>query len=74
MKGKAETMVALMQNHWKEDRNVTSELLNLLMTFHWRKMVVDNFTDIFREWNTPPYSSTPNFIVMGIYNVQYLLV
>ena len=65
LKGKTNT-TAFLQHHWWEDRNVTSQLLNLKVAFYWRRMVDDKFIDKFREWNTPPYSATPDFIVMGI--------
>ena len=64
MKGK-NASTALLQYHWKGDRNVTSQLLNLNVAFYWRKLVKKRFIDKFREWNTPPYTSAPDFIVMG---------
>ena len=51
--------------HFHEDRNVTSDELNLQVSFYWRPLVNDQLINTFRNWNTPPYSSTPDFILMG---------
>ena len=48
------------------DRDVTSRLLNLVVSFKWRPRIdARNFIDTFRQWNTPPFLSTPHLIVMG---------
>ena len=52
--------------YFHEDRNVTSQLLNLRISFHWRAAVDDELVKTFREWNTPPYDATPDYIVMGL--------
>ena len=64
MKGKTET-TAFLQHHWWEDRNVTSQLLNLQLNFYWSRFVDDHFIQKFINWNTPPHNSTPDFILMG---------
>lgn len=53
------------QFYWHEDRNVTSEALNLRLSFYWRSLVDQEMMKTFRKWNTPPYHSTPDYIVMG---------
>lgn len=51
------------------DRNETSRLLNVIVSFRWRPLIDDKFIATLRQWNTPPYSSTPDLIVMGTYTV-----
>ena len=51
------------------DRNVSSQLLNLIVSFRWRPLIDDKFIESLRQWNTPPYSSTPDLIVMGSYSI-----
>lgn len=48
------------------DLNVTSELLNLRMSYYWRPLVNEEMFNLFRHWNTPPYNSIPDFILMGL--------
>jgi len=47
------------------DRNVSSQLLSLIVSFRWRPLIDDKFIESLRQWNMPPYSSTPDLIVMG---------
>ena len=54
------------QFYWHEDRNVTSKELNLQLSFYWRSYIDGDMIKTFREWNTPPYRSTPDYIVMGM--------
>ena len=51
---------------YQEDRNVTSKALNLRLSFYWRPLANEELIATFREWNTPPYRSTPDYIVMGM--------
>ncbi len=48
-----------------EDRNVTSDALNLRISFHWRPLTNQELIQTFRHWNTPPYRSTPDYIIVG---------
>ena len=48
-----------------EDTNTTSELLNLRVSFYWRPLANEELLKTFLGWNTPPYTSTPDFILMG---------
>lgn len=48
------------------DVNVTSELVNLVVSFKWRPLINDKFIDTFRQWNTNNSIIRPNLIVMGI--------
>ena len=58
-------MIAYQSYLWREDRNITSELLNLRVSLFWRKMINQQMMDTFHNWNTPPYTSTPDFIILG---------
>ena len=51
---------------WHEDRDVTSEALNLKMSFYWRPLANEELIKTFSEWNTPPYHSTPDYIITGM--------
>lgn len=44
----------------------TSDLLNLRVAFYWRPLANDNLINTFRQWNTPPYITTPDYIIIGI--------
>ena len=48
-----------------EDRNVTSELLNFRLAFYWREVANEELVNTFGQWNTPPYDSTPDFVIVG---------
>jgi len=48
-----------------EDRDVTSEALNLQLSFYWRPLANEELIKTFREWNTPPYRLTPDYIIIG---------
>jgi hypothetical protein len=61
------------QCFYQEDRNVTSEALNLRLSFYWRPLANEDLIKTFREWNTPPYRSTPDYIVMGKYTMTGLI-
>ena len=54
------------QYHFHEDRDVTSEALNLKMSFYWRPLANEELIKTFSEWNTPPYHSTPDYIITGM--------
>ena len=48
-----------------EDRNMTSESLNLRVSFYWRPLANEELLKTFLDWNTPPYTSTPDYVLMG---------
>ena len=47
-----------------DDRNVTSKLLNLRISYYWRRLANEDFIETFREWNTHD-STLPDYILMG---------
>ena len=58
-------MISHQSYLWRESRNVTSELLNLRVSLFWRKMINQDMIETFQNWNTPPYTSRPDFIILG---------
>ena len=64
-KGLTTALTPKVRISFHADLNVTSELLNLRMSYYWRPLANEEMLNTFRNWNTPPYDSTPDFVLMG---------
>lgn len=63
MKGKS---TKYARYYFHEDRNVTSRLNNLLVSFHWRNLIRQDLIDDFRRWSsTDDHRFAPDFILLG---------
>lgn len=60
-------LIAFPQHLLREDKHITSQLLNLRLSLFWSKLIDEEMIKIFSFWNTPPYTSTSDSIVMVIY-------
>ena len=63
------------RHKFQEDKNVTNESLNLRVSFYWRALINQQLFQTLLDWNTPPYTSTPDFVLIGnIFTFYYLLI
>ena len=59
-------MVGNTRNKVHDEMNITSDLLNLRLSYYWRPLANnEDLIQTFRKWNTPPYDSTPDYIFTG---------
>lgn len=64
-------LIAFPEHLLREDKHITSDLLNLRLSLFWCKLVNEDMIEIFSYWNTPPYTFTPDLIVMGTIKYKY---
>ena len=73
-KGLTTALTPKVRISFHADLNVTSELLNLRMSYYWRPLANEEMLNTFRNWNTPPYDSTPDFVLMGCWCSSIILL
>ena len=64
MKGKTKSTFIPLKG-FQQNRQVTSELLNLRVSFYWFKFADEKLLSTFRNWTSS--RTPPDFIVMGLH-------